>query len=94
MLINFTTNTSSNSFSSRSNSINVVASGTWGGATLAVQVYDQSAAAWVTVYSSTADFQKNILVGSGMACRLTVSGGTGQDIDAYVLEVQSKDLHL
>lgn len=94
MLLNFTTNTTSSSYSSKGSSINVVASGTWGGATMAVQVLDPEDGSWVTVYSATADTSKNLLIGSGMAYRINISGGTAQDIDVHVMNVQSKDLNL
>lgn len=94
MLTNFTTNTSTGGYPSKGSSLNVIAFGTWGGATLSLEVYDISSDDWVAVYSATSDDKKNVLVGSGAEYRLTVSGGVAHDIDVYVIDVKTRDLSI
>ena len=80
--------------STRGNSLNVVASGTWGSGTLALQVQDSESGSWVTVYSNTANFATNVITGSGVSYRLVLSGATSPDLDIYIMNVFSKDLNV
>lgn len=80
--------------STRANSLNVVASGTWGGGTLSVQVQDSESGSWVTVYSNTANFAVNLILGSGVSYRYTLSGATSPDLDVYAINAHMKDLHI
>lgn len=80
--------------STRANSINVIASGTWGSGTLSVQIQDPESSSWITVYSNTADFAVNLILGSGVSFRYVLSGATSPDLDVYAINAPIKDRHL
>lgn len=78
--------------STRANSLNVAASGTWGSGTLSVQIQDPDSGSWVTVYSNTANFATNLILGSGISYRFVLSGSTSPDLDVYAINAHMKDL--
>lgn len=80
--------------STRANSINVTASGTWGSGTLSVQIQDPESSSWTTVYSNTADFAVNLLLGSGVSFRYVLSGATSPDLDVYAINAYMRDVNL
>lgn len=80
--------------STRANSINVVASGTWGSGTLSVQIQDPESGSWATVYSNTANFAVNLILGSGVSYRYVLAGATSPDLDIYAVNAYMKDMNL
>lgn len=95
MLVSLTANTSgTTSAVTKGNSLNVIASGTWGSGTLAVQVQDNESGEWATVYSDTADFKVNIITGSGVNYRYVLSGATSPTLSVVSSHVMSKDIHI
>lgn len=48
----------------------------WGGGTITVSIYDNDQAGWVPVYTDTADFKQEIVIGKGNRYQVSLSGST------------------
>lgn len=95
MLVNLTANsTGTTPASTKATMLNVVAGGTWGSGTLSVQAQDPESGEWGTVYSNTADFSVNLILGSGTSYRYVLSGATSPDLNIISMNVFAKDLNL
>lgn len=75
----------SNAFPSSGDYLSVVASGTFGGGTLTVEVSPDSGSTWVpTSVSLTAPGIANFIGGEGLQFRLSFSGGAAPALNAWV----------
>lgn len=65
--------------------LTLIASGTWGGASLVVQVSPDEGATWVdSEVSLTANGVKNFIAGSGLRYRLDLRNVTAASVSAWV----------
>jgi len=80
--------------STKSNMLNVIATGTWGSGTLSIQIQDNESGEWCTVYSDTTDFAINLITGSGVSYRYILTGATSPDLNIVSINAMSKDIHL
>lgn len=79
------TNGSSATFQSLGDYITLVVSGTFGGATLTVEVSADGGTTWVTSgVTATAAGAFNFIIGQGLLARLTLSGVTTTSVNAHV----------
>lgn len=83
----FTTNTSWTNGPLPTATAIVSVVGTWGSGTMTIAVLDSSGNA-VTVDTATSDYRKEVTIGKGRRYRLTLSGSSGANLVATVMDVQ------